>query len=326
MSSLVLPTLPGLKMNVQREPYWRVNTRETLTGKELRSTYWSYARIRYRLDYALLRANSLLEFQKLFGFISRHAHQWDSFLFTDPEDNSVASHYFGVGNNSTTSFQLQRTLVADADLAAAASRSYWPVIGDGYEPIFEMNGAPSIFIAGALQSLNVGYTLGLTTGIVTFTLPPPSGTPTGTPSTTGGTLAAGTRYYRVSALNASGESIGSTEASATTTGTTGSVALTWAAVMGATSYRVYYGTAAGAEASYYAPGNVTSFTDTGAAGSAGSPLAAPTATQPPAAGAALSWTGSFYRRVRLDADRISATRIVQSFWELKTLPLISVKP
>lgn len=91
-------------------------------------------------------------------------------------------------------------------------------------------------------------------------------------STTGGTLAATTYYYKVSALNGTNESLGGTEASVATSGSTGSVTVTWSAVPGATSYRVYRGTTAGAESTYYAASG-TSFLDTGAAGTGGSPLA-----------------------------------------------------
>ena len=68
-----------------------------------------------------------------------------------------------------------------------------------------------------------------------------------TPSPTGGTLAAGTYYYKVSATTAAGESVASNEVNAVTTGTTSSVALAWSSVGAATGYRVYAGTAAGAE-------------------------------------------------------------------------------
>ena len=68
-----------------------------------------------------------------------------------------------------------------------------------------------------------------------------------TPSLTGGTLAAGTYYYKVSATTASGESVASNEVSAVTTGLTSSVALAWSSVGAATGYRIYAGTAAGAE-------------------------------------------------------------------------------
>lgn len=103
--------------------------------------------------------------------------------------------------------------------------------------------------------------------------------PAATPSTTGGTLAAGTYYYRITALNAAGETTGSVEVNAVTTGTTSSVVLTWTAVTGATSYKIYKGTTAGGENTYFTSATAT-FTDTGTAGTAGTIPVVNTATVP----------------------------------------------
>jgi|HubBroStandDraft_6_1064221.scaffolds.fasta_scaffold01031_8 hypothetical protein len=96
-------------------------------------------------------------------------------------------------------------------------------------------------------------------------------------STTGGTLAAATYFYVITALTAAGETTKSNEQSITTSGATSSNTLTWAAVSGATGYRLYRGTATGAENVHYAVGAVTTFTDTGAAGTAGTPPVSNTA-------------------------------------------------
>ncbi len=95
-----------------------------------------------------------------------------------------------------------------------------------------------------------------------------------TPSAANGTLASGTRYYKVTAIIGALESMASNELSAVVTGPTGSVALVWTAVPGATGYRVYEGAGAGGENVYWLPGNVTAWTDTGTAGTAGTPPAA----------------------------------------------------
>lgn len=94
-----------------------------------------------------------------------------------------------------------------------------------------------------------------------------------TPSTatTGGTLAAGTYYYRVAALDARGQTVASNEVSVTTTGATSTVTVTWGAVTGATGYRIYRGTAAGSQTVYYTVGAVTTFTDTNATPTNGQP-------------------------------------------------------
>lgn len=88
-------------------------------------------------------------------------------------------------------------------------------------------------------------------------------------STTGGTLAAATYYYKITALNANGETIGSNELSQITTGATSTVTVNWGSVAGATGYKIYRGTAAGAESVFYTVGAVVTFLDTGAASTAG---------------------------------------------------------
>jgi hypothetical protein len=63
----------------------------------------------------------------------------------------------------------------------------------------------------------------------------------------------------------------SAEASVIVVGPTGSVAVSWAAVVNAVSYRVYRGTVAGLENVYFTA-TTASFTDVGAAGTPGSPV------------------------------------------------------
>jgi hypothetical protein len=91
-----------------------------------------------------------------------------------------------------------------------------------------------------------------------------------TTATTGGTLAAATYYYKATYTNANGETVGSNEISQITTGTTSTVSFTiGAAPAGATGTKIYRGTAAGVENVVIATlGIVTSYTDTGAAGTA----------------------------------------------------------
>ena len=113
----------------------------------------------------------------------------------------------------------------------------------------------------------------------------------GVTSTAGGTLAAATYFWKVTAIDAGGETVGSNEVTATTTGTTSSQPLSWPAIAGSTGFKVYRGTAAGAENTLVATlGAVTSYTDTGAAGTAATVPAANTAT---AAGLTTTSTGNF---------------------------------
>lgn len=108
--------------------------------------------------------------------------------------------------------------------------------------------------------------------------------PTGvsaTPSASGGTLATGTYYYKIAAIDAlGGETLlaSSGEITAAVTGPTGSVALSWSAAQGAASYRVYRGTSSGGQNTYYSV-STNSYVDTGSAGTAGTGSAAHNAYQ-----------------------------------------------
>ncbi len=94
-----------------------------------------------------------------------------------------------------------------------------------------------------------------------------------TPSTatTGGTLAAGTYFYNVSAIINNTETALPSEVSQVTTGATSTVTLNWTAKAGATSYRVY-GRATGAPL-FMATTTTNSFVDTGAITPAGAYVA-----------------------------------------------------
>jgi hypothetical protein len=128
-------------------------------------------------------------------------------------------------------------------------------------------------------------------------------------STSGGSLAAATYFYVVTAVDASGETTISNEVSIATTGSTSSVTLTWPVVAGATGYRVYRGTSAGTEGTRYTAAS-SPFTDTGAAGTAASPPGANTTSYAYTTNADERW--SFLQ----SGERVMATNFldpIQSF-------------
>lgn len=101
--------------------------------------------------------------------------------------------------------------------------------------------------------------------------------PTKSTATTGGTLAAATYYYKVTAINATGESAPTAEFSQATTGSTSTITIGWTASAGATGYKIYRSTASGAEVFLTSVGAVVTYTDTGSA--------TPGTTTPPVGGA-----------------------------------------
>ena len=92
-----------------------------------------------------------------------------------------------------------------------------------------------------------------------------------TNSTSGGTLAADTYTYRISAIDSNNaETTPSNTLVVTTTGSTSSVSMSWPLVQAAYSYRIYRTNSGGTTVYYTNSGtNSVTFTDTGAAGTVG---------------------------------------------------------
>lgn len=117
-----------------------------------------------------------------------------------------------------------------------------------------------------------------------------------TSDTAAGSVAAGTYFYKITAVTALGETTASNEHSATLAAT-GEIVLVWPAVTGATGYKVYRGTVTNAENKLVATtGAVTTYTDQTASPPAGVPPTSNTAfvavPASPSAAAAGSGNGS----------------------------------
>ncbi|ONH55456.1 hypothetical protein CcI49_28445 [Frankia sp. CcI49] len=95
-------------------------------------------------------------------------------------------------------------------------------------------------------------------------------TPSSSTAASGGTLAAATYGYKITALSQWGEGLPSAEKTQTTTGTTSTVTVSWTAVAGAERYRVY-GRVAGGPWGHLATVTGLSWADTGSASAGAAP-------------------------------------------------------
>ena len=155
MSSLVFPTLQGLAWDVMRTPIWNTLTKKSASQREYRARVVSYPRYRYQLTYEFLRERQgKTELQQLIGLFNRCGGSFDTFLFADPDDSAVTDQVIGIGDGSSTQFQLVRTF------------------GGFVEPVFAPNGAQTIKLNGI--SLGSGYSIDAN-GLVTFSGAPSSG-------------------------------------------------------------------------------------------------------------------------------------------------------
>lgn len=158
MSSSVYPVLPGLEFPVRRTVVPPpVTAFATPSRREFRGRSATLPLYRYALSYEYLLGDAVnAHWQTLEGFYKLMGGDFDTFLFSDPDDSSASAMLFGTGNGSTTQFQLVRSL------------------GGFAEGIFDLNGAPQIFKAAVLQTLTTHYTISAT-GLVTFVTAPGSG-------------------------------------------------------------------------------------------------------------------------------------------------------
>jgi len=116
-----------------------------------------FPRYRYKLSFTVLRQTTgFTEFSTLVGFFNARNGSFDSFLYTDPDDNTVTAQVLGIGDGSNKLFQLVRTF------------------GGFVEPVYDANSAPLIYWDGVLKTLGTHYTLGAT-GQVTFVAAPGAG-------------------------------------------------------------------------------------------------------------------------------------------------------
>lgn len=130
MSNQVYPSsLPGLSIEVDKEPEFDTLVQRAVSGKELRIGQRVYPLWYLTLNYNFLRDTSVYnELKTLVGFFLSRKGAADSFLFSDPDDSAVVDQDFGVGDGTTTLFQLVREF------------------GGFVEPVFNINGTPSLKI------------------------------------------------------------------------------------------------------------------------------------------------------------------------------------
>ena len=153
MSNAIFPNLPGLSWSVIKSPEWNTKTQMTMSGRETRASFRVTPIYNISLSYEILRADARAEMQTLFGFYNARMGSFDDFLFDDPTDDQVSNQWFGTGDGSTVSFQLQRTL------------------GGATEPVMNVNMLSTITVNGiATTSYSVN-----TSGMITFLSAPASG-------------------------------------------------------------------------------------------------------------------------------------------------------
>lgn len=153
MSNAVFPSFPGLAWGVVKAPQFTTRIQRAASGREWRASLTAYPVYTFRLSFEFLRAS---EFQQLLGFMLARRGAWDSFLFTDPDDNTVTDYRIGTGDGNRTQFQLLRPC------------------GGFIEPVENVNILSAVKAGGVARVAGSGYSV-TPTGIVVFNPAPAAG-------------------------------------------------------------------------------------------------------------------------------------------------------
>lgn len=156
MSNAVYPSLPGLDWPVGRAVLAPpVDIRTTPAQREYRTRSALLPRYQYRLGYEFMRSGRLgAEMATLVGFYSAHGGPFDSWLFSDPDDNTATNAPIGVGDGVTRVFQALRAF------------------GGFSEGVDAFNGTPVVRANGTATT---AFTVSAGSGRITFNTAPAAG-------------------------------------------------------------------------------------------------------------------------------------------------------
>jgi hypothetical protein len=178
--------------------------------------------------------------------------QGSASLVMGGDDMTNTTHYFNVSKNgSGSSRNAFNVYFVNADASSEYTTDSELDYGAG---LVTGSGVMNWYVNQfAVPSMVLNGTgLAVTDATIT-TIAAVSGTPTGTPAATGGTVAAGSNYAKIVAIDASGfHTTVSTETAVVTTSTGAStITWNWTAVTGAASYQIWVGATSGTEGYYY---------------------------------------------------------------------------
>jgi len=156
-----LPSLPGLSWSRHKKPAFSTRVASHVSGREVRVALMSYPLYEFEAVYSGLTSSASAfaglgasGLQSLMGFFLQLQGQLGTFLYTDPDDASVAGQIFATGDGATTTFTMERSL------------------GGFLEPVGWVTALSNVYLNGVRQTS--GYTL-TTPNTLSFGTAPASG-------------------------------------------------------------------------------------------------------------------------------------------------------
>lgn len=155
MSTHVFPSfnVPNMGYPVKRTPMWNSKVQDSISGMEVRLAYWTSPKYKWAVDLNALQAVvSANDFATFMGFYNARQGQFDTFLYSDPDDSSVVLQPIASGDGTTLAFPLVKTF------------------GGFVEPVLAPNAVAAVYVDGVDQvgHWTVSSWGSATPGILTF--------------------------------------------------------------------------------------------------------------------------------------------------------------
>jgi len=110
-----LPTLPGLSWSRHKKPGFNTRVASHVSGREVRVPLMAYPLYEFEAKYDGLTSSATMfaglqaaSLQNLMGFFLQMQGQANTFLYTDPDDNTITGQFLGDGDGATLNFQFVR--------------------------------------------------------------------------------------------------------------------------------------------------------------------------------------------------------------------------
>lgn len=152
------PSLPGVGFPVKKTRIWSTEVSKHVSGRQVRKANYAYPIYQFELVVEGLDQNSQFpglsneSYQALMGLYLQVQGQFGTFLYSDPDDNSVSEQPEGTGDGSTTSFTLYRTF------------------GGVDDPVGWVTSLENVYLDGVLQATDT-YSLATPNTLVFNTAP-----------------------------------------------------------------------------------------------------------------------------------------------------------
>lgn len=137
MTNKLFPTFQGWSWETTKTPQWKTKVDEARNGRETRIQFWSYPRYKIQKVFNFLTDKNVNgvtlekgDIEKLMGFFNSVGGKAEDFLLHDDVENTCSEQVFGIGDGTSTDFQLVRSLP------------------DWVEPVQGIVEPPQIFIDG----------------------------------------------------------------------------------------------------------------------------------------------------------------------------------